>query len=440
MKDLTKGHPIKVIIMFAIPLMIGNILQQLYAMTDSKIVSMYVGTDALAAVGGTAIVSNTLVGFVNGLTQGFAIMIARCFGAKDNKSLRKYLAGTIILTFSFAAVLMTAGSLLIRNILELMRFPEDIIDPSVSYVRIIILGMLFVSGYNMCSNTLRAVGDSKRPLICLIISVVLNICFDLIFIRVFKMGVEGAAYATILAQLISFLSSGYFLVFKYRDILPKKDEWGFDEHFYKNLLGSGISMGLMGCIVNIGTVFLQSAIDGLGTVIIAAHTAGRRVIDLLMVVIYTIGFSMTTYVSQNIGAGEKGRVRSGIKYALLIDTVLSTVIIIFTFICGENIVRWIASTDNQEIIQNGVMYLKIGVLFYYVLGPLFILRCSLQGMGYRIITLFSSGLELLIKLLFAFIFVPMLGYVGVAFTEPVSWVIMTIPLIVVYLIKQKELR
>ena len=440
MKDLTKGNPAKVIIMFAIPLMMGNILQQLYNMTDSKIVSMYIGTDALGAVGATSVVSNTLIGFVNGLTQGFAIMIAKSFGAKDSKSLKKNIAGTMILTLCFTLALTILGRVYIGPILKVLETPELFMRDAINYVSIIIMGMIFVSCYNMCSNILRAVGDSKIPLICLFISVVLNIGFDLLFICVFHLGIKGAAYATILAQAISALSSGAFLLFRYKEIIPKKDEWKVESGYYSELIPAGISMGLMGCIVNIGTVALQKSINALGDKIVTAHHAGRRVFDILMVIIYTIGFSMTSFVSQNIGAGKGDRVRQGIKSALIIDSVLTVLLIGFTYLFGASTVKWVASTDNDTILSNGYMYIRIGVPFFFVLGPLFILRCSLQGMGHRIVPLVSSGLELITKIVFAFVLVPKLKYLGVCLTEPVSWIIMTVPLIIVYLLSKKELQ
>ena len=213
MKDLTKGYPAKVILMFTIPLMLGSIFQQLYNMADSKIVSTFVGTGALAAVGATSVISNTLIGFINGLTQGFAILIANGFGAKDEKRMRQYVAGTVILTSVVTVLLTVFGMAFIEPILRLLKTPEDIFGSALSYVKIIIMGVVFTAIYNVCANVLRAVGDSKTPLYCLMAAVAANILLDLLFVAVFDWGIKGAAYATILAQaMCGILCAAYALI------------------------------------------------------------------------------------------------------------------------------------------------------------------------------------------------------------------------------------
>ncbi|MGN0437187.1 MAG: MATE family efflux transporter [Lachnospiraceae bacterium] len=438
MKDLTKGYPAKIIFMFALPLILGNVFQQFYNMADSKIVSMFVGTSALAAVGSTSIISNTLIGFVNGLTQGFAILIANSFGARDEKRMRKYVAGTIILTTLVAVVLTLLGEMFIKNILHGLSTPEDIFTDALSYVRIIIFGNIFVAMYNMCANTLRGVGDSKRPLYCLLLGIGINIFLDFILVGPMKMGIRGAAYATVISQMVSAVCCLFIVLVKFREILPHKEDWKLDEGQYQGLVTTGLSMGLMSCIVNIGTIVLQGAINSLGTKIVAAHTASRRAIDVLMVALYTIGLAMTTFVSQNVGAKRPDRVRQGVKHALIMVTVLTTILIIICFAFGETIICWLTSTDDAEIINASVMYIHVSVVFFYVLGPLFVLRCSLQGMGRKIIPVCSSILEMVIKVLSAMLLVPALKYFGVALTEPISWFAMTVLLFSAYLAKSPE--
>lgn len=438
MKDLTKGYPAKVIMMFAIPLMFGYIFQQFYNMADSKIVSTYVGTDALAAVGATAVVFNTMIFFVNGLTQGFSILIANSFGAKDMSGLRKNVAGTIVYTV-FATVIMTvAGLLFIVPLLNLLQTPGEIMGDATIYVKIIIAGMVTSSLYNMCANMLRAVGDSKNPLYCLIVAVVTNIVLDIVFVRDLQMGIAGAAYATVIAQALAGLMCLGIIFLKFREILPKKDDWKFEIGRYRNLFTTGISMALMGCIVNVGTIVLQGAINGLGTDIVAAHTATRRVFDVMTVILYTVGIAMTTYAGQNMGAGEPKRVRQGVRHANLIVTGFTTLLIGFCYLFGEPLLIWVTATENPAIVEPSVMYLKVSVWLFYVLGPLFVMRCTLQGMGRKVIPLVSSLLEMVIKVLSAGLLVPALGYFGVALTEPISWIVMIIPLIVAYFVKPPE--
>ena len=438
MKDLTKGYPAKVIMMFAIPLMFGYIFQQFYNVADSKIVSTYVSTDALAAVGATAVVFNTIIGFVNGLTQGFTILVANSFGAKDMSRMRRFVAGTIVLTFSVAIVMTILGLVFIVPILEVLNTPAEIMADAVAYVRIILAGIVFTALYNMCANILRAVGDSKNPLYCLVVAVVANIGLDLLFVCGFSWGIEGAAYATIIAQALSGVLCGAIILIKFRDVLPKKEDWKLEPGQYPNLITTGLSMGLMGCIVNIGTIVLQGSINSLGTDIVAAHTASRRVFDVMTVTLYTVGIAMTTYASQNMGAGKPERVRQGVRHSNLIVTGITTVLIVVCYLVGRPLLAWLVGSDNAEILDASVMYLKVSVWFFYVLGPLFVLRCTLQGMGRKIIPICSSIMELVVKILSAAFLVPALAYVGVAFTEPISWIVMIIPLIVAYVVKSPE--
>ena len=438
MKDLTKGYPAKVILMFAIPLMFGYIFQQFYNMTDSKIVSTYVGTDALAAVGATAVIFNTMIFFVNGLTQGFSILIANSFGAKDMQGLRRYVAGTVVYTVCATVLMTVAGLVFIEPLLKLLQTPPEIMEAAIAYVRIIIAGMATSSLYNMCANILRAVGDSKNPLYCLLVAVVVNIVLDILLVYYFAMGIEGAAYATVIAQALSGLLCLTIILWKFKEILPQKDDWKFEAGRYRNLFTTGISMALMGCIVNVGTIVLQGAINGLGTDIVAAHTASRRVFDVMTVMLYTVGIAMTTYASQNMGAAEPKRVRQGVRHANLLVTVFTTVLIVFCYVCGEPLLIWVTATDNSAIVEPSVMYLKVSVWLFYVLGPLFVMRCTLQGMGRKIIPLVSSFMEMVVKVLSAGLLVPALGYFGVALTEPISWIVMIIPLIAAYVVKPPE--
>lgn len=438
MKDLTRGYPAKVILMFAVPIICGNIFQQLYNIADSKIVSDYVSTNAFAAVGVTAVVSNTIIGFINGLTQGFAIPVANSFGARDYGKMRKYIAGTIILTLSVAVLLTVLGLLLIEDILGALETPRDIMGDALSYVRIILAGILFSALYNMCANVLRAVGDSRTPLYCLVTAVVVNIGLDLFFISGLHMKIEGAAYATVISQAIAALMCMVYIWTHFRELLPQSGEWKFERGQYSTLAATGLSMGFMSCIVNIGTIVLQGAINGLGTEIVAAHTAARRVFDILVVALFSIGTAMTTFVSQNMGAGKPDRVRQGMRHAIAIVSAATTVLIVLCFAFARPVFAWVSSSDNPKIINPAVMYSRVSMLFFFVLGPLFVLRCSLQGMGRKVIPVCSSVLEMVIKVLSAKFLVPLFAYTGVAFTEPISWVAMTILLTAAYLTGKPE--
>ena len=312
----------------------------------------------------------------------------------------------------------------------LLGTPSDIMLDAIAYLKIILIGVIFIAFYNMSANILRAVGDSKGPLYCLFASIIINLVLDLVFIRVFQWGIEGAAYATIISQLICALLCTVLLFVKTKEIIPTRAEFDLKINEYKKLLTFGFAMGLMACIINVGSVILQTGINGLGTTVVVAHTAARRVLDIIMVMVYTTGFAMTTYASQNYGAGKIDRIKQGIIHAVIIDTVISTIILVWTFIFGADVVAWVASSQNPEILHNGELYLKISVVFFYVLGPLFIFRCSLQGMGEKSTPLITSGMELVVKILSVIFLVPRLGYTGVALTEPISWFVMTIVLFI----------
>lgn len=438
MKELTKGTPWKVILLFAVPIIFRSIFQQLYNFVDSKIVSTYISTNAFAAVGATAVVSNTIIGFLNGFTQGFAISVANSYGAKDYKRMRKYIAGSIVLAFSIAIILTAVSLFFIDDLLKMLATPEDIMGDALAYVKIILCGIIFTAVYNLCANILMAVGDSKTPLYCLIVALIINTGLDILFVRGLSMGIKGAAYATIISQAIAGGLCVIYIFIRFKMIVPSKGDWRLEKRQYPELFTTGLSMGLMGCIVNVGTLALQNAINKLGTAYVAAHTAARKLFDMLTILIFSIAVAMTTFVSQNMGAGKFARVRQGIRQAIYMATIATTFLIFVCYTFGEGILKWITSTEDATIISAAVMYMKISIVFFYVLGPLLILRCSLQGMGHKVMPLFSSAMEMVVKIVSANLIVPVLAYKGVAFTEPISWVLMTIMLTVSYMIARPK--
>lgn len=438
MKELTKGKPWKVILLFAIPIMCRSVFQQFYNFVDSKIVSTYISTNAFAAVGATSVVSNTIIGFLAGFTQGFAISVANSYGAKNYKRMRKYIAGSIVLAFAIAVILMVVSLFFIDDLLIMLATPEDIMEDALAYVKIILSGIIFTAVYNLCANILMSVGDSKTPLYCLITALIINTGLDFLFVKGLSMGIKGAAYATIISQAIAGGLCVIYIFTRFKMIIPSKEDWRLEKKQYPELFTTGLSMGLMGCIVNVGSIVLQNAINKLGTAYVAAHTAARKLFDMLTILIFSIAVAITTYVSQNMGAGKFARVRQGIRQAIYMAMIATTFLIFVCYTFGEGILKWITSTDDATIISAAVMYTRISILFFYVLGPLLIFRCSLQGMGHKIMPLFSSGMEMVVKIVSANLIVPVFAYKGVAFTEPISWVLMTIMLTVSYMIARPK--
>ena len=439
--DMTEGSPLRIILLFTIPIILGNIFQQLYNIGDAKVVSYFLDEHAFAAVGMTAVVSNMLIGLINGFTQGFGIQVANAFGAKDKSRIQRNVAGSALLTMALTVGLSLLAFSLIDKLLILLHTPAELMEPALRYIRIILVGIPFTALYNLSANLLRSLGNSKTPLYCLLGSIFLNILLDIFFIGVVHMQIEGAAIATVLAQAVSGGACFLYGIIRFQEYLPQQNDWHLERAEYKELFLMGLSMGLMGCIVNIGTIILQSGINGLGADIVAAHTAGRRLLEIMMSLIYTFGFTMTTYTSQNYGAGRLDRVRQGVRTANGIVTVISAINIAFAFLFARHIVSWIASTDVALIKENATMYCLVGVSFFPVLGPLFILRCTLQGLGRKVFPLVSSALEFCIKVLSVCFLVPWLGYLGIALTEPISWTLMTLILTAGYLVTiQKIVR
>lgn len=438
MKDLTQGRPMKIIWWFALPMIIGQIAQQLYSFADAAIVGNFVSTDAFAAVGATNAISHIMIGFLNNGTLGLAIPIARYYGAKDEKNMRRCIGSSAILTLTTTVVLTILGLFTVKHILFLLHTPEDIIGMSEQYIKMILAGLIFTSLYNFSANLLRAVGDSKTPLIFLSIAVVLNISLDLLFIKVLHAGVGGAALATILSQATAGISCLVYILRKCAFLIPKRNEYRTERTDFLDLIFSALSMGLMSCIVNIGTLILQGSINGFGKDIITAHTAARRVFDIFSVMLFIVGNAVTTYVSQNIGAGQIDRVKKGVRDAILLNTIITTFLVVISWVIGPWLIRLASGTQDVAVIEPAVKYIRISITCFYVLGPLFVLRCSMQGMGRKIVPLASSTIELVGKILAVLILAPCLGYFGVMITEPIIWACCTLMLSIMYLAKPPE--
>ena len=427
---LTEGNPVKLIVLFAIPIFLGNLFQILYSLIDTKIVGSTLGETALASIGSVSTLYNLLTGFFNGLTLGFSVVTARFYGSGEEKALKKNIAGAITLGFGTAIVLITLTAVFLKPILRLLQVPAEQFDMSYSYIVVLVWGMFITLAYNLCANTLRATGDSVTPLIYLVISSLVNVGLDYFFILNLHLGVAGAAYATVIAQ---FLSVVLCLIRIYRcfPILHVgREDFQFDREQLWQLYQNGLSMGLMSSLVNFGTVILQSGINQLGTSIIVAHTAARKVFEIWNLPISVMGSAMATYCGQNYGAGKYGRIREGIKGALGLGAVWAVVVFIMAHTISPYLIRFITSSDSPEIIYWGRKYLEYDMSFIILCVGIVVLRNSMQGFGDYKTPVFSSFIELMGKVVFTFTFVRFFGYWGIIWTEPVIWVLMVIPLII----------
>lgn len=427
---LTEGNPVKLIVLFAIPIFLGNLFQILYSLIDTKIVGSTLGETALASVGSVSTLYNLLTGFFNGLTLGFSVVTARFYGSGEEKALKKNIAGAITLGFGTAVVLITLTAVFLKPILRLLQVPAEQFDMSYSYIIVLVWGMFITLAYNLCANTLRATGDSVTPLIYLVISSLVNVGLDYFFILNLHLGVAGAAYATVIAQ---FLSVVLCLIRIYRGfpiLHVGRDDFQFDREQLWQLYQNGLSMGLMSSLVNFGTVVLQSGINQLGTSIIVAHTAARKVFEIWNLPISVMGSAMATYCGQNYGAGKYGRIREGIKGALGLGAVWAVAVFIMAHTISPYLIRFIASSDSPEIIYWGKTYLEYDMSFIILCVGIVVLRNSMQGFGDYKTPVFSSFIELMGKVVFTFTFIRFFGYWGIIWTEPVIWVLMVIPLII----------
>lgn len=430
MKDLTKGNPTRLMLSFALPVCLGNIFQLFYSLADTRIVGSTLGNEALAAIGATTAITTLLIGFLQGLTNGFSIIVAQCFGAKQTDQLKKASAGTFLLSF-ITTILLTALALLFLNpLLHLLNVPQDLFDSASAYIRILLIGMLITMLYNALAGILRAVGDTVAPLLFLICASLLNIVLDLTFILVFHLGVCGAAYATILSQMVSVVLCFTYMWKRYPIFHLEKADFHLDSKMVKKLYSSGFSMALMMSLVFFGTLALQCTINTFGTDIIVAHTAARKVTEFNFLPISVMGITMSTFCSQNFGAGQFDRVKTGIRQSLFLCWLWVLVIIFLAYTCAPFFIYLVTGTKETAVTDSASLYLKVNSLFYFVSSGISILRNGLQAIGDHITPVFSSLIELVGKILIAFLLAPVLGYMGIIIAEPIIWCFMVIPLIV----------
>ena len=429
-KTLTEGTPWKQILLFSIPIFWGNVFQLLYSLVDTKIVGSTLGTEALAAVGSVSTLHTLMTGFLNGLTLGFSLITAMCFGAKNRKRLKKTFAAAISLGVLTTLALVLMLMIFLHPVLNLLHVPQAQFEMAYVYISVLIVGLFATLFYNLCANTLRAIGDALTPLIFLIVATVSNIGLDYLFILGFQMGVQGAAYATVLAQLLSVVLCLIRIFRKFPILHIQKEDFRFDRELMAEMYKSGLSMGLMSCLVGIGTILLQSAINTLGTTVIVAHTAARKVFELVSLPNSVLGSAMATYCGQNYGARRFDRIRQGIRASLIIAAVWAVVVFLICHTIEGKLIQFVASTTNPDVIYWGSTYLKVDMSFIVICGVIVILRNSMQGFGDRIIPVFSSCIELAGKIIFAFVFAPMFAYWGIIWAEPMVWIAMVIPLIV----------
>lgn len=427
--DLIHGPIFQSLITFALPLLVSNVFQQLYNTVDTMVVGNYLGDVSLAAIGSCTSIYDLLVGFALGIGNGLAIVTARSFGSQNRELLKKSVASSIVIGLIVSIALTTIGMICLHPLLELLNTPVDIIQEAYSYISVIVLFIVVMFAYNLCAGLMRAIGNSVMPLVFLIVSSLLNIVLDIFFITQLNMGIQGAAVATVISQGVSVILCIIYIFKKTQILLPSKKHFAVDKELCKELLGQGFSMGFMSSIVSAGSVILQYGINNLGYLIIAGHTAARKLYMFFNMPFTAMALAISTFVSQNRGANQRERIQKAMKYAYIYDVVMAAIVTIIILLFGSSLVKLISGSSESVVLDNGTLYLTIVGPFYAVLGVLMQTRYALQGLGQKLLPLISSIIEFVGKIIFVFIFIPQFQYMAVIFCEPVIWCVMCIQLV-----------
>ena len=426
--DMTVGNPVKLIIWFMIPMFLGNVFQQFYNIADSIVAGQFIGVDALAAIGSTGSLMFFVTGWLNGLSSGFAIIVSQMFGAKKYDDMRHYVAMSIYLMFGFTVV-MTVGLLILNEpILRLMNSPEDLMGDVMSYMGIIYAGLIVTAAYNSLAAFLRALGDSKSPLYFLIISATINV----VLIKFFGMGVEGCAYATVVAQAISAICCLIYIVKKYPILHLEKKNFELRRGSMSKLMALGIPMALQFSITAIGTIIVQGAVNVYGAVHMAGFSAAGKIQNIITMVAVSMGATIATYVGQNRGAGRMDRVREGVRYSWLMLLAWSVIEMVLMYFCGKYFTYLFISPSETEVVAVSVTYFRTVFWAYPFLCTIFLFRNALQGMGYGLVPMLGGVFELVARAAIVFFVAGKTSFAGVCLADPMAWIAALIPLIPYY--------
>ena len=430
--DMTMGSPVKIILNFTIPIFIGNMFQQFYSMADTIIVGKFVGTKALAAVGSVGTIMFLILGFLQGLTAGFSVLTAQRFGAGDMAGMRKTVGTAAVLSVGITIV-MTVGSMLaMKPLLMFMHTPEDIFQDAYTYIMIICAGIAASVLYNLLSGVLRALGDSKTPLYFLILSAVLNIGLDLLLILVFHMGAAGAAYATVVSQGVSGIGCLFYIAKKVPLLKLHREDFRIEVYMAKMQLAIGLPMALQYSITAIGTMMVQSALNMLGSMSVAAFTAANKIEQIGTQAYVALGTTMATYCAQNMGAGQIKRIRKGFRAATIIGSIYSVLLAIPMVTVGKYLVYFFVSGDVSALMGQADIYLKCVGIFFIPLTIVNVYRNGIQGMGYGLLPMMAGVAELVGRGVVAMLAAWKHSYVGACLASPFAWVLAGGLLLVMY--------
>lgn len=427
--DLLHGPILQSMLTFAVPIFLSGIFQQLYNTMDTVIIGHTLGDEALAAMGAAAAIFDLLTGFALGIGTGLAIVTARSFGSGDGEQLKRSVAASLVIGVCVTAVITIGVRFILYPFLEVLHTPAEIIGESYAYISTITLFIGVMFAYNLCAGLLRAIGNSVMPLVFLILSSLFNIILDLFCITQLNMGVRGAAVATVIAQAISVAACLVYIGKRAKMLIPQRKHFVWDKALYQEMMAQGLAMALMSSIVNAGTAVLQSGINALGYLVIAGHVAARKLFSFLMMPYMAVSQTLSTFVAQNYGAGQMGRIRRAVKYSYLCGAVLTAAITLFTLPLAPLMVRLLSGSTETVVIENGALYLRVVAPCLLILTLLNPSRFALQSIGNKILPVISSVIELIGKYLFVMFLIPRFQYMAVIFCEPVIWFFMDVELL-----------
>lgn len=436
--NLTNGPIIKSLLLFTLPIILGNLLQQLYNIVDTAVIGHFLGDNALASIGAAGPIYELIIGITMGFGNGFSVLIARYFGAQEENRFKKSVSWTYFFSFVIAILLTIIGMIGIKPLLIALRTPTAIIEDTTYYMQIIIAFSIVTIFYNMFAGMLRAIGNSRVPLYFLGIATILNIFLDIFFVKDLDLGVAGAGYATVIAQLICTILCILYIQKKCPILRFHKKDLIKDTALVSDLLTTGFAMALMYVVVSIGSVALQSSVNSFGKQTIAAHNAARKIDNAMMMPISAVNTAAATFTSQNFGAGKMQRVKKGISSSLILCFLWSLFAMILSYLFGEQMITLLTSSRDSLLIRTAFQYIKINILFFPALTILIVLRSSLQGMGRKLIPLLASVIELVFKFIAVGFIAPTLGYFGVCILEPIIWIVCAIVVLIDYVIFLKK--
>ncbi len=437
-KELTIGNPFKLIIFFMFPVFLGNVFQQIYHLVDTLIVGRIIGIEALAAVGVTGPLIFFVISFVFAATQGFSVVTAQKFGAQDYEMVKKSFASSVILSGLLTVVITLLSVPFTKHMLIFLQTPENILNDANDYLFIMFVGIIATIFYNLSSNVVRALGDSKTPLYFLIVSTIFNLVMDVLFVIKFGWGIKGVGWATIVAQAISTVLCVGYMLWKFPILRTKKEDWKVSLPFLYEHLRIGIPMGIQMSILSLGILALQYVLNSFGAIAIAAFATAMRVDQLFSQVFLALGATMAVYTAQNFGAKKLSRIKDGVKASLVIALVLYIISVICIWLFSTEMVSWFITERNDEMIAMANEYLRIISVFFIFLGLLFIFRNVLQGMGSVMAPLSSGIAELIARTVCAFVFGYYFGYTGICYTSAVAWLAAALVLFIGYKISLKK--